>query len=139
MLTTGLGLEKYPHIFMPPDGTPFDRNGLKNSVGSGGSTTAVKLDSVQLQPGYVGWLKLIGLSAGDYSFGYMQLRMGGVALRDYANIVTPIGAPETPREVLVRIADNYALELWAVPNGSIAVPIRWTLWGWYYSKTWESL
>jgi len=122
------GLEKYPHLFPPPGFIQVDRNGLL--APTDGSGIPQVLETILLTSGYSGWLRTVGLESGDWATSYMTLSVGGSPLRDYTKIMVPLGSPTTPKAVFIELVPNQPLTL--TVTSTALVPVRWSLWGWYY-------
>ena len=123
-------LGKYPHLFPPPGFIQFDRNGLLTIPAVAGITT---LETIQLTSGYEGWVRAIGLECGDWAIGNYAINIGNAPIRDYTRIEVPLGSPTTPKEVFIALQVNVPLTLTFNSTGAAPVPVRWSLWGWYYA------
>lgn len=126
-----LELSRYPHLFPPPGFSQFHRNGLL-TIPAVAATT--QLASVLISSNQEGWLRKIGLEAGDWDIISMSILIGTQPIRDYVKITVPLGSPTTPVDVFVNIPVNIPLILTATSTGAAPIPVRWTLWGWFYSK-----
>lgn len=121
-------LAAFPHIFPPLGAVHFVRTGLLTIPDAVGSTL---LETIQLTSNMVGWIRQIGLEAGDFSVINFQLQSGGAAIRDYSNISVPLGNVSTPMSIFVDLPRNQPMNLFAVSAGGAAVPVRWLVAGWY--------
>lgn len=122
-------LDKFPHLFPPPGFTPFVRTGLV-TVAAAGTTV---LETIQLTASMEGWVRQIGLEAGDFSIINFQITTGAVPIRDYARIPVPLGNVSTPMSVFIPLPVNVPLTLNALAVDATPTPVRWLLSGWYYN------
>jgi hypothetical protein len=123
-------LDKFPHLFPPPGFTPFVRTGLVTVPAVAGSSD---LETIQLTASMEGWVRLIGLEAGDFSVINFMVTLGTAPLRDYAGITVPLGNVSTPMSIFIFIPPNVPLVLKAISTGASPQPVRWLLSGWYYN------
>ncbi len=68
---------------------------------------------------------------------YYQLLLDGQIIRDYGRVRVPLGAPNTPATLYVKLAQSQTLTLRVVnaTNPPLVCAARWRLYGWYYPKT----
>jgi hypothetical protein len=123
-------LDKFPHLFPPPGFTPIVRTGL---VTIPAVAAVTNLETIQITANMEGWIRWIGLEAGDFSVINFRIVVGTAPLRDYTGITVPLGSPTTPISVFIPIAVNVPLTLQAVSTGASLQPVRWLLSGWYYN------
>jgi hypothetical protein len=123
-------LGAYPHLFPPAGFTQFHRNKLLTIPAVAGTT---ELERILISSNQVGWLRMIGLEAGDWNIGYFSINMGGQPLLDYVQINVPLGNVATPVPLFVKIAPNNPLTLTYTSTGAAPNPLRWSLWGWFYA------
>lgn len=126
-----MNLAGFPHIYPPPGFTPFTRNGLKTLPAVAGTTT---LETIQINSTEEGWVRWIGLEAGDWNEVFMTIASSNAPLRDYTRINVPLGNCATPISIFIPIQMNYPLTLSATTTGAAAIPVRWLLCGWTYAK-----
>lgn len=122
-------LAQYPHLFPPPGFINIDRNGLLAPVPIGGEQI---LETIQVTQGYTAWIRAIGLECTDWASGHYIIRVNSFPLRDYTNIVVPLGSPTTPKETFIKIGANDTLTLGFTASGPLSA--RWSLWGWQYAE-----
>ena len=127
----GQELGRYPHLFPPPGFTQFHRNGLVTLPAVSGVTTL--LEKIQITSNQTGWLRLIGLEAGDWNDLFFTISVGGNPFPDYVRIQVPLGNTATPVPVFVPIQVNVPLTLTVTTLAATVNPVRWSLWGWYYA------
>ena len=129
-LYAGGDIARYPHLFPPPGFTPFVRTGGPITVPAVAGTTV--LDSIQITSNMEGWVRQIGLEAGDFSIISFRIQNDGAPLRDYTNISVPLGNVATPINVFIPISVNVPLQLLVISTGVAPVPVRYVMTGWYY-------
>ncbi len=90
------------HIFMPPDGVPFDPTAYIALPAIGATSTVL---SITVSDGYVGVIRNLGnvfvgsgWTEGSGSLIWQLLANGGV-VRNYDNIVSSLGSVNNPRPV----------------------------------------
>jgi len=90
------------HIFMPPDGVPFDPAAYISLPAIGVTSTVV---SITVSDGYLGVIRVMGnvfvgagWTEGSGSLVW-QLLDNGMVIRNYDNIVSSLGAVNNPRPV----------------------------------------
>jgi hypothetical protein len=125
----------YPWVYPPPGFVRFDRNGTL-SVNSGLSNQVA--ETIQLEMGMDGWLVYAGIELSTYGTvahpAYFQLKQAGQIIRDYGKVQVPLGAPNTPAFLHVKLfaAQPFTLEITNLTNPALVVAARWRLYGWYY-------
>jgi hypothetical protein len=92
------------------------------------------LEKIQINATDEGWVRWIGLEAGDWNEVYLTIASGNAPMRDYARINVPLGNCATPISIFIPIQVNYPLTLSVTSTGAAAIPVRWVLLGWYYTK-----
>jgi len=125
-------LDKFPHLFPPPGFTPFVRTGLLTIPAVAAVTD---LETIQIGQNMEGWVRWVGLEAGDFSVINFRIVQGTAPLRDYTAITVPLGSPTTPMSVFIPVPMNVPLILQAISTGASLQPVRWLLSGWYYPPT----
>lgn len=122
-------LDKFPHLFPPPGFAPIVRTGLQTIPAVAG---VYPLETIQITQNMTGWIRWIGMEAGDFSVINFRIVQGTAPLRDYTAITVPLGSPTTPISVFIEVPINVPLQLQAISNGGSAQPVRWLLSGWYF-------
>ena len=124
-------LDKFPHLFPPPGAKHFVRTGLLTIPAVAGTTV---IETIQLTASMEGWVRQIGLEAGDFSVINFQITQGTAPLDDFTRIKVPLGNVSTPMSVFIPIPVNVPLNLNVLSDGTSAQPVRWLLSGWMYSR-----
>jgi len=122
----------YPWLYPPPGFIPVDRN-RNLALGAVPVNPVITLETIQLTTGYEGWLVSCGLQASDFSTCFFQFLNGGAPMRDYTRIEVPLGQPELPAPIFIKLEPNQPLVLTATVTGAPQA-LRWRLFGWYYPQ-----
>lgn len=131
------------HLFMPPDGVPFDPTAYISLPAIGATSTVL---SLTVSDGYLGVIRVMGnvfvgagWTEGSGALVWQLLDNGGV-IRNYDNIVSSLGMVNNPRPVGggggIIIAEGHQIIL-QVNNVSLAVggaSVGARLGGWFISK-----
>lgn len=117
-------LEKYPHLFMPPDAIPFDLNASFVFT----QQTDLKLVDIPTKPGYVGVIRYVDIFSSDFSNSYFTLKKAAAPMRDYVRITMPM-VPAIP--VVIRIPDGTPMALYQTAIGA-GISGRYRLVGWMW-------
>lgn len=121
----------YPHLFPPPGFITVDRNNSQTLAAPLGITT---LETIQLTQSYEGWIVSTGLQMSDFSLAFFSINQGFQPLRDYARITVPLGQPELPAPLFIKIVQNQPITLTVTRIAAGACALRWRLFGWYYPQ-----
>jgi hypothetical protein len=124
-------ISQYPHLYPPPGFITVDRNSSLSLPAPLGVTT---LETIQLTQGYEGWIVATGIQSSDFGQMFFTINQGLAPLRDYARITVPLGQPEAPAPLFIRIVPNVPITLTATRTVAGVVALRWRLFGWYYPQ-----
>jgi len=120
---------RLPTWVVPPEGfATIDKNGFK-VISLVGQELLAEVEP--LACGYDGWITLLGLNCTKFSLTSFQIYQGGAPLRDYTYLNTNIGAPETPRQVYIRLLPNQDVKLFALST-ALGAGVRWSMFGWKF-------
>lgn len=124
------GWDKFPWIIPPPGFITVDRN---NSLSLPAGLQEYQLENIEITTGYEGWLVAMGLQSSNFGVSFFTIKRALQPIRDYTRITVPLGQPETPATVFVKIEPNQPIALYATRTvAGPAVALRWRLFGWYY-------
>ncbi len=120
----------YPWVWPPAGFEPLDLNGSV-AVAPGTSTVFPPYSIPVLQDG---WITLAGIELSSYVPGvtFYKLLLDGKAIRNYEALTVPLGAPETPAALYIRLRPNQKFSMQVVNGGVGNVAARWRFYGWYY-------
>jgi hypothetical protein len=122
----------YPWVW-PPDGfEPLDLNGSLAVLPNTDVNAFLPYTIPLLQNG---WITQAGIELSGYPAGtYYTLTLAGNAIRNYERITVPLGAPNTPAILYIKLQPNqpFALRIHNASGGTIAA--RWRFYGWYYPQ-----
>jgi hypothetical protein len=121
--------ESYPWVIPPPGFETIDRNAA-GTVAAGVTRELTRL----ILPGsnYEGWVVQAGIFAQSYVGFRFQIRVDGVAIRDYADIAVPLGQPDLMQILILPLRPNKATSLWGLNTAGAPIGFRFRLFGWYY-------
>lgn len=128
-----MDLRDYPHIWPPPGFEPFDINGSKQVLATAAADAFTAYTIPLLQEG---WITLAGIELSSYTGAFYQLVLDGKPIRNYEKVTVPLGAPNTPAVLYIKLKPNQAFTL-HIDNtgaGAINTVARWRFYGWYYPK-----
>jgi hypothetical protein len=127
-----MSFKDYPWVW-PPSG--FETLDLNGSLAVPPSTTQDVFPPYTIPILQDGWITLAGVELSSYIPGvtFYQLTLDGKAIRNYEALTVPLGAPETPAVLYIRLRPNQKFAL-RVTNGSVNanLAVRWRFYGWYY-------
>ncbi len=128
-----MDIADYPWIWPPIGFEPFDLNGSAAIAIAAAGVLAFPAYSIPI--GQEGYVVSAGIELSSYGAGtFYQILLGGNPLRNYANITVPLGAPNTPASLHIKLLPNQPLSL-AITNGTGAIlAARWRFYGWYYPR-----
>lgn len=122
----------YPWIWPPKDFSPLDLNG---SVAVAPGATVLAFPAYTIPVLQEGWINQAGIELSSYAAGTSyQLLMAGSAIRNYERITVPLGAPNTPASLYIKLLPNQPFALRITNGGAAILAARWRFYGWYYPQ-----
>ncbi len=126
-------IQDYPWVWPPKDFEPLDLNGSL-AVPAGSSALAFTPYTIPLLQ--EGWITQAGIELSSYAAGtYFQLLQNGSPIRNYERITVPLGAPNTPAMLYIKLKPNQPFALNIVNAGVAVLAARWRFYGWYYAQS----
>lgn len=124
-------LADYPHVFPPPGFIRVDRNG--SAAVAAGVTVRPAGSEIDIRNGFEGWIVLAGVELSSYAAGtFFRLLEGETPIRDYEAVTVPLGAPNTPAPLHIKLRPEVPFRLSVTNAGAGVLAARWRFYGWYY-------
>lgn len=131
-----MDFQDYPWVFPPPGFVRVDRN---NSEPIAVGAVNFVVETINLDFGMDGWITLAGIELSGYGTpalpAFFQLKQSGQIIRDYGHVRVPLGAPNTPAPLHIKLYQSQPLTLEITNLTPAIVAARWRLYGWFYPKS----
>lgn len=122
----------YPWVWPPAGFEPLDLNG---SLSVPGNSSALAFQPYSIPLLQDGWITQAGVELSGYLPGtYYQLLLNNQTIRNYERITVPLGAPNTPAILYIKLQPNQPFALNIVNGGGSNLAARWRFYGWYYPR-----
>jgi hypothetical protein len=128
-----LNFEDYPWIYPPPGFIPVDKN---NALAVADGSNLLEVERIEIPTRMDGWIVLAGINLAQYddTTAFYRISQGGVPIRDYSKIKVPLGAPETPATLYIRLKPDQPVTLHITNTTGAVLAARWRLFGYYYEQ-----
>lgn len=125
--------EDYPWIYPPPGFIPVERC---RSVPVPNGSNLVEVMRIEIPTRMDGWINLAGieLTVFDDNDAFYRINQAGVPIRDYSKLSAPLGAPNTPAALYLRLFPDQPLTLHVTNNTGQILAARYRVYGWYYPQ-----
>ncbi len=128
-----MDIQDYPWVWPPKGFEPLDLNGTAAVTAN---STLVAFTPYTIPLLQEGWITQAGVELSGYAPGtYFTLSLNSQAIRNYERVSVPLGAPNTPATLYIKLRPNQPFALTIVNASGATIAARWRFYGWYYPQS----